>query len=953
MKQVLPTLAKRLLAFTLALVLLLALVPALPLTANAAVETEGWEYNTKFKSYYKRAEFISADEDLVFEDDQPYDWEVRFKHSYTAGKITATLTAKVFDESGNQIGDTAAPESKWLQPNEEYVILTASDFPALTIDLYGEFTVVMEMYNGSTFMAKLTKTFSRVNTNPFTATVTSRSNPDMVFTFADPIDLVLNIKKNDGVAAACSAAVTVTNASGTKLLAAEGIYLPVSTNITLSVKDTVNLPEITAAGAYKVNVTLTDASGNIQLQESFDFSVAGLVGSVEASITSASGNNPTFGSGVIPDMTLNLQKTDGVAESLIASITVTQSGSTSFTEKVTLDVPASGTCTYKSSKLSSLPANGNFLMTVVLTDDAGNARGSVSAAFSRTDTTPMSCRLTNNNSDNTGKIYTADDDFSLTLGITHTASANKVVTIKATGTLNGKPFEKSMKKSIPSTGKLNVTIEGSNLGSYGIFEDLTFSIYASDGSELWSTSNTYDFSRVLTTSDPGDLPLLNVNVHYTNMDVDTMKEQVKLTAQAGTKMWRSSITWEVVETSKGVYKMPSQLTSVMDQTKTNGMQALIILAYNNSLYGNADPDVDTWVAAYAEYCYQVALYMAKNYRDQVVAFEIWNEWNNSSMSKVPDANDRVGDKYAKVVIAASKKIRQVNKKYGTNFLVIGGATSGDGSQTNTKTGEFIQAMLATPGFLEAIDGISFHTYSNIETGRTGSERYFKYVSPAEYDFISRLNIFKSYLEEANTPDDLQIWITETGWSTNADPEIKPAEYTTDGRTHITYGATEEGAAAYLVQLYSWALAEGSIDHIFWYDLLNDCRKNDAGQWEWRTDGGEYNYGLLHSWRTDVDTPGAYYAKQGYVTMCALSSMLGGATNGEAVALGDGVQAYSFTVNGKTMVVAWTTSDTTKTLNCSGSMTVTDMYGNANSNLTSATLSQCPIYIVYSGTLTVG
>ena len=88
-------------------------------------------------------------------------------------------------------------------------------------------------------------------------------------------------------------------------------------------------------------------------------------------------------------------------------------------------------------------------------------------------------------------------------------------------------------------------------------------------------------------------------------------------------------------------------------------------------------------------------------------------------------------------------------------------------------------------------------------------------------------------------------------------------------------------------------------------------------------------------------------------MCALSSMLGGAANGKEVTLGNGVQAYSFTVDGKTMVVAWTTSDTTKTLNCSGSMTVTDMYGNASNNLTSATLSQCPIYIVYSGTLTVG
>jgi hypothetical protein len=125
---------------------------------------------------------------------------------------------------------------------------------------------------------------------------------------------------------------------------------------------------------------------------------------------------------------------------------------------------------------------------------------------------------------------------------------------------------------------------------------------------------------------------------------------------------------------------------------------------------------------------------------------------------------------------------------------------------------------------------------------------------------------------------------------------------------------------------------------------------------WANNQTESNYGLIHNWDNSGDQPLAYSAKPGYVTMCALSSMLGDATYKDTLNLGSGIEAYEFTdKNGNDLVVAWTTSDTTKTLSCSGTMTVTDMYGNTTSNLTIATLSECPIYITYSdsGTLSVG
>ena len=945
MNQVLPTLAKRLLAFTLALVLLLALVPALPLTADAAVETDGWEYNTSYSRYYKTAEFVSDDADQVFEDDQPYDWEVKFGHTYTSN-LTPTITATVTDASGKQIGDTYTDSGK-LYSGTVYTILEASNFPALTTDLYGEFTVTMEMYNGSIFMARMTKTFSRVNTNPFTATVTSRSNPDMVFTLADPIDLVLNIKKNDGVAAAYNAAVTVTKGS-TELLAARGISLPASTNITLSVKDLVNLPEITKTGAYKVNLTLTDSNGKIQHQSSVDFAVVDLENNVTAAITSATNPVLVFNN-VTPDLVVDLKKTDGVGETLVTEIVIkNSSGSTVFSNTFTSEVPASGTATV-TPNLASIKSVGTYSMTATVKDDAGNERGSASATFQYTNTTPMTCSVTTFNFSNTGAIYTDSDNFYLNLRITHAPSAGQTMTVKATGTLNGKPFVSNTKKAtLSSSGGATVKVDGAMLGSYGIFEDLAIEVYDANGVQMWKSTQTYNFSRVLTTSDPGDLSLLNINDHFTSGKGDSSLK-LSLAANTGAGMWRSTIPWVTVEKSEGVYNVGiDAVVSVMSQSRNLGMQSLIILAYgNDEIYGAPNPGNSTWLTAYANYCYEVAKYMAQNYPDQVVGFEIWNEWNHATMSKVPEQY-RTGAYYVKVVKAASEKIRQVNAEYGTSFKVIAGATAGDAYGTDSNSNTFVKAMFRASGFFDAVDGVSFHTYSSRETtDSSDNPRIFEYISPAEHDFAARILNYKNLLTQYNAPDDLEIWLTETGWTTNTEPEYSTG--TTDGgKQHITYGATEEEAAAYMVQLYAWALADGTLDRIFWYDLMNDI-SNQTGIWA--ENQTESNYGLLHNWANSGDQPLAYSAKLGYVAMCALSSKLAGATNGKTMNLGSGIYAYQFSKDGKYITVAWTDGDAkdlTVTLN--SQVVVTDMYGNSTTlsgSTGTLSLSECPIYIEYA------
>lgn len=947
MKQVLPGLAKRALAFSLALVLLLALIP---LDVKADTVVGDWTYKDNYS--WINGSFDTSDADLVYKDKQAYDWAVTIKPQKSP-PTEAQVVASIKDAIGKQISSYSATVTGLAQ-HTPTTLCSYKNFPELTTSLTGTFTLTCELKLNGTTYAKVVKKFTREISVSIESSVTSRSNPDKVFTFADPIDLVLNIKQTSGVAVSYNAAVTVTNSRGAELLAARGIVLPAITNITYSVKDLVNLPEIDVAGTYAVNITLTDSTtGAIRYTSSYEFSVVALEGNVTASITSATSPNFTFNS-VDPDLVLNLKKTDNIAEALIATVTVTNSNGSVVSTKTYNTTTAAPAVALDLSGLST----GTFNMTVVVKDDAGNLRANASASFTCTNTAPMKCELTDNRTGVTGKIHTGGSttsDVYLYLKITHKASAKKTVTIKAVGTLNGEPYEASTTKTLTTAGTGNVSINNSVINKYGVFEDIRIVVCDANGNELWISPETYNFSRIMP-STPNAMPLLNINDHFTSGKGDG-EVKIPLAAQAGASMWRSTIPWATVEKSKGSYDI-SVVKSVMDTTESSGMQALIILAYgNDEIYGEPNPTSDAWLTGYKNYCYYVAKMMALYYPDQVVGFEVWNEWNHASMSKVPSTY-RTGAHYATVVKAASEMIRKVNSEYGTNFKVIAGATAGDGYGESTSN-TFIKAMFNTKGFFDAIDGVSFHTYSSEETtsfsDRLKDQRVFEYVSPAEHDFAARISNYKKMLTDANAPSDLEVWLTETGWTTNEVPE--EATGSTDGKTHITYGATEKEAAAYMVQLYAWALYDGTLDRIFWYDFMNDISNQTK---VWANNQTESNYGLIHNWNNSGNQPLAYSAKQGYVTMCALANKLGGATNGKQIHINNdsNIFAYQFSKDGKYIAVIWA-EGATKTVNLtlSKSISVSDMYGNAttyNAGSTTLTLTEAPLYLEYaSGAVSFG
>ena len=260
------------LAFMLALALLLSLVPGIAFAAETK-HTGKWTYYPASYSWITGS-FQSADKDLVFENDQPYDWKVLITPSKKP-PASAQVQATIQDAQGNTISSCNITVNGLAQ-HKDGILCTAADFPQLTTTLPGTFTLTLSLISKGTTYATLTQTFSRVIDSATQVTLFSRSNHSLTFSVADPIDLVLNIKNTDGVAESLLAAVTVTGSYSEEILTARGIILPAETNSSLILKDLVNIPAITTPGIYQINLTLTDTAGVLRQKAVFSFTVTAL-----------------------------------------------------------------------------------------------------------------------------------------------------------------------------------------------------------------------------------------------------------------------------------------------------------------------------------------------------------------------------------------------------------------------------------------------------------------------------------------------------------------------------------------------------------------------------------------------------------------------------------------------------------------------------------------------------
>lgn len=658
---------------------------------------------------------------------------------------------------------------------------------------------------------------------------------------------------------------------------------------------------------FRAEVTVTDASGAEVGKASRTFGrvardsvfsqVANVRNGVQFSIDTAN-----------PNLYLYLKKTDRFSETLTVNYWITDmegrilrqvKGQVTVPTKDYLPVPLN---------FYGLEAAGQCRISYMVYDDTNYVRATGSAYFMHYGTEYITGTL-RSAQNKVGLVYANEEPYDLILDFRKTDHFEETFTMRYTVTdaFGAVVKEFSEALTIPEKEAVSVPLDLSDVTGYGIFT-LTATACDELGNE---SSKAFSFSRVLSTTKPGDMPLVTINDHFTNNNGDP-KLKLELAAQAGFSLWRSSIPWVSVEKAQGMYSMPAAVEEVMRTTEALGMEPLIILAYgNDDLYGLPDPTNPNWLTAYANYCKYIASYFG----DRVNYYEIWNEWNHTTMGKT-DPNRRGGNYYAMALVAASEAIKSVNP----NATVIGGAMAGNSASWMTAMLNYDGNKDGKSDAWEAMDGFSFHAYN--------TDWVSCFYSPWEQGYFESYDEVISVLSRYGDVSTKEIWMTETGWSTAIGP-----------------GVTEEIQAAYFVQMYTWALANpDKVDRIFWYDLMND---RDAQTIDWNPAAGEHNWGLIHSWTNTGDEPLPYSAKSSYVAAAAFTSIMADVQYVEEYDLGDGIYAYRFQKDGQDLIVAWM-DDASKTVTATftGDLVITDMYGNAVTHTGTAqlNLSDYPIYI---------
>ncbi len=746
------------------------------------------------------------------------------------------------------------------------------------------------------------------------ASLNSASNKeDLIFFDNEPFDISLSVK-NTGAAKNLKLLCSLTAPNGTPLISDYVLYnsqVPGGMTAPYTLLTAQQLSAYaTGNGTFLLELTVIDnATGNIIKDEAFYFHRT-MTNSISTSLVSAgnAGSDLVFTDNTPYDLTVNVEKLDGIADTLSIHYSVIKQGaSTPFTSgHWTKDVAASG-ATQIPLTLTNTAETGVFTLSLSITDSLGVVR-SFTHSFSRQADYQMALRSTGSKP---GFIFSNSEAYDFKLFLQKNDGIAEAVNVSLTVTDANAQVVKQMANtvSLPATGYFQTSLDLSSVTGYGVFV-MDVTVTNSDGDTVLSAA--YPFSRVRSTAAAGSADIMGVNMHFSNTSAN-LQTLLDLSAKTGASMWRSSIPWITVEQQKGVLAIPQLTDTVVNYTLSLGMEPLLILAYGNDLYGS-DVTTDAWLAGYVNYCRTVALH----FKDRVNQYEIWNEWNIAlgGLDEQFKSNPQL---YARVLVAASNAIREVDP----DATIIGGATAG-------LPLSWIEGMLRydsnSDGVYDtmgAIDAFSFHLYPMVRNPENTEEILL--ISPEAHNNPGFFEDIAELLNEYGSNDTKEIWLTETGWPTHLDGT---SEYR---------AISETLSAAYMLRSYTWAMANPQlIDKMLWYDLMND----GINAYE-----PEDNFGLLRSYSADEPVP--YAAKKSYAAMCAMTSILTDAQYVSTYSLGEGIYAYRFQKDGQDLLVAWMDgASQALTASFSGNMVITDMYGNATAHTGTAALnlSDCPIYI---------
>lgn len=394
---------------------------------------------------------------------------------------------------------------------------------------------------------------------------------------------------------------------------------------------------------------------------------------------------------------------------------------------------------------------------------------------------------------------------------------------------------------------------------------------------------------------------------------------IKIADMGGYSGFRFPIYWGDVEKEKGQYVIGDNLVQSIQKTKNSGMDTVVCLLGDNSLYfdetydsGIGMPKTNEQIEAYAKFCANVA----KQLKGIVDNFEIWNE------PSVPgfNGNQVDGYTYAKIVKAAYIAIK--NENPDAKVLALGGGSYDYLEWTLNKS---ISDVLygERPNILEYCDAISIHPYDQ-------SNGYIGFPD----NWITVVKKFKELLE--NKGSNIPLWITEYGWSTYDD-----SNYDNPFHDPVTY----EQQAINLTESAIILKSYGYVDKNFLYSFV-DTGTND--------EDAEDRWGIVTN--HDETCDGGYHAKNAYAALSALNHFLSkGMTPMNKIedesTLKNGIHIFSLD-DGLALTALWSETEKTKIfkLNCKNA-DIYDMYGNVINSMSndlgifSVNVGSEPVYLV--------
>lgn len=267
-----------------------------------------------------------------------------------------------------------------------------------------------------------------------------------------------------------------------------------------------------------------------------------------------------------------------------------------------------------------------------------------------------------------------------------------------------------------------------------------------------------------------------------------------LVTQANITSVRDEVYWSLVESTKGVYRIPEHIARSLQLSMDRGIEPLIILDYGNSFYdGGGMPVSDQAQAAFVRY----AEFVAGHYKGRIHRYEVWNEWNigAGSLKSALSPKGAVAD-YLRLLAKTSAALKRIDP----GLLVLGGAVAGWDQP-------WIEELFKSGAALH-LDGLSLHPYSYNSRWMGRPE--------VLIDWLAKL---EESVRRCSGGKDIPLYLTEIGWPNHADELGTPPEQTAD----------------FFLRLILLAKGQPFIGGIWFYDLQDDgADQRDA----------EHNFGLV-------------------------------------------------------------------------------------------------------------